>query len=86
MVKKANEKAVQELNTKHNEFIQSVKDKAELQREKAILELTQQQQEKEELQGRYNKQIEEYQNKYRELLKEMKQKKAPRTTTTRKKQ
>jgi DNA repair exonuclease SbcCD ATPase subunit len=87
VVKKANEKTVQELNTKHNEFIQSVKDKAELQREKAILELkSQQQQEKEELQSKYNKEIEEYQNKYRELLKEMEQKKAPRTTTTRKKQ
>lgn len=86
-VKKANEKTVQELNTKHNEFIQSVKDKAELQREKAILELkSQQQHEKEELQDRYNKQIEEYQNKYRDLLKELEQKKAPRTTSSRKKQ
>lgn len=87
MVKKANEKTVQELNTKHNEFIQSVKDKAELQREKEILELkSQHQEDKQELQNKYNKQIEEYQNKYKELLKELEQKKASRSIGSRKKQ
>lgn len=79
---------VQELNTKHNETIEAIKEKSELQKEKAILELkSQYQQEQQGQQDKHNKEIQEYQNKYRELLKELElgKKVSHNTTNNRKK-
>lgn len=88
IVKQDKENIVKELNTKHNEVIQAIREKAELQKDKAILELkTQQQQEQQKLQNKHNEEIKEYQNKYKELLNELEYvKKVSSNSSSRKKQ
>jgi len=73
-VKQDKENMIQELNNKHSEAIGSVKERAELQKDKAILELkTQHQHEEQEMQHKHNEEIQEYQSKYKELLQELEQ-------------
>lgn len=73
-VKLDKETKVQELNTKHSTDIEAIKEKTELQKDKALLELrTKHQQEQQELQHKNNEEIQEYQKKYKELLEELEQ-------------
>lgn len=73
-VKNDKEKIVQDLNSKHSADIETIKEKAEIQKDKAILELkAQYQQELQELQNKYNENIQEYQSKYKQLLQELEQ-------------
>ena len=71
-VKQDKEKIVRELNTKHSTELEAVKEKAELLKDKAILELQkQQQQELQELQHKHTTEIEQYQAKYKQLLEQL---------------
>ena len=80
VVKQVKETTVQELNIKHNEVIETIKEKAEIQKDKDILELkTQYQQELQEEKDKYNNKINEYQNKYEKLFDEFKE--LQKTTT-----
>jgi chromosome segregation ATPase len=73
-VNQAKETTVQELNSKHDEVIETIKEKAEIQKDKAILALkAQYQQELQEIQNKYNESIQEYQTKYKQLLQELEQ-------------
>lgn len=73
-VNQAKETTVQELNSKHDEVIETIKEKAEIQKDKVILELKQEHQKVlEDLNIKHSKKIEAYQNKYKELLEQMEQ-------------
>lgn len=75
-IKKDTENKIQQLNTKHDEVIRVVKEKLEIENDRAILELKlHNQKEQQEIQHKYNQEIQEYQNKYKELLKELREKK-----------
>lgn len=70
--KEDKEKIVRELNIKHDEKIQAVSEKAELEKEKATLVLQKQYQEDlQDLQHKHNVEIDEYQAKYRSLLEQL---------------
>jgi len=76
----AKDNSINELNDKHKEDLQTVKDRAEFSKDKAILELRAEfQKEVESRQSRHNADIQEYQNKYRTLLEELEK---ARTTPT----
>lgn len=90
-VKNDKEKTIQELNNKYSADIEAIKEKLELEKGNALLELrTQHQQEQQKLQHTHNEEIQEYQSKYKELLQELEQikKVSPRnnTNSSRKKQ
>lgn len=80
-------KAVEELNTKHTEELKQSKGKEELVKEKAILLLQKEhQQELQQIQEKFNKEVEEYQDRYKDLLNKLeKQEEDKKTKVTRKK-
>lgn len=80
------EKSLSEMNNKHIAELEAVKEKLELQKDKALLELkTQQQQQLEEVQNKHNSEIEQYQLKYKQLLEELEKSKKTSSTTHNKK-
>ena len=75
-MKQANEKVISELNNKHIEEVEQLKDKASIAMDKALLELQKEQQEKlSHEQLNHNTEIQEYQSKYKSLLEELEKKK-----------
>jgi len=75
-MKQANEKVISELNNKHIEEVEQLRDKASIVMDKALLELKKEQQEKlSQEQLKHNAEIQEYQSKYKSLLEELEKKK-----------
>lgn len=67
------DKTIKELNQKHSETLQMQKEKSDLLKDKLILELDQKHNtELQEQQAKYNKEVTESLNKYRELVEELK--------------
>ena len=74
-------KEIEKLKTDHTAAIELVKEKAEMQKDKLILEFKQQEQEKiQRLQEETNSKINEYQAKYKALLEELEHSKTKKPT------
>lgn len=86
-LKEENKKAIADLNNKHIEELKASGEKAAIEKEKALLELNKEFNNKMQLQQeQFNKTIQEYQSKYRALLDDMEQIRATAHTVTKKKE
>lgn len=71
-LKEKNKTLMQELENKHKDEIETVKDKASIEKDKAVLELSKTHQfELQDQQHKHNEEIEKYQSKIKDLLSEI---------------